>query len=109
MPQPDEQFGITEYRDFDNCSADGFAYRLDQAIKNAGTPPRGVNVKVRGQVGPMKQTLTNLESFFSLGRHIDGIRKASESPTERHSDICLGQRLVRNLPFDPSSDSRAAT
>jgi multidrug efflux pump subunit AcrB len=34
--------------------------RLDQAIKNAGTPPRGVNVKVRGQVGPMKQTLTNL-------------------------------------------------
>jgi multidrug efflux pump subunit AcrB len=34
--------------------------RLEEAIKNAGTPPRGVNVKVRGQVGPMKQTLTNL-------------------------------------------------
>jgi len=34
--------------------------RLGQAIKNAGAPPRGVNVKVLGQVGPMKQTLTNL-------------------------------------------------
>jgi len=34
--------------------------RLEEAIKNAGPPPRAVNVKVRGQVGPMKQTLTNL-------------------------------------------------
>jgi multidrug efflux pump subunit AcrB len=34
--------------------------QLDEAIKKAGVPPRGVNVKVRGQVGPMKQTLTNL-------------------------------------------------
>jgi len=36
------------------------ASRLDQAIKNAGAPPRGVKVNVRGQVGPMKQTLTSL-------------------------------------------------
>lgn len=34
--------------------------QLDEAIRKAGAPPRGVNVKVRGQVGPMKQTLTNL-------------------------------------------------
>jgi multidrug efflux pump subunit AcrB len=34
--------------------------RLEDAIKNAGTPPRGVKVNVRGQVGPMKETLTNL-------------------------------------------------
>ncbi len=34
--------------------------RLDEAIKKAGAPPRGVKVNVRGQVGPMKQTLTNL-------------------------------------------------
>src|SRR3989475_5423086 len=34
--------------------------RLEKAIKNAGTPPRGVTVNIRGQVGPMKQTLTNL-------------------------------------------------
>ena len=36
------------------------ANHLDQAIRNAGTPPRGVKVSVRGQIGPMKQTLTNL-------------------------------------------------
>jgi multidrug efflux pump subunit AcrB len=36
------------------------AKRLDQAIRNAGSPPRGVRVAVRGQLGPMKQTLTNL-------------------------------------------------
>jgi multidrug efflux pump subunit AcrB len=33
---------------------------LDAAIKRAGSPPRGVKVTVRGQIGPMKQTLTNL-------------------------------------------------
>jgi multidrug efflux pump subunit AcrB len=36
------------------------ASQLDKAIKNAGAPPRGVKVSVRGQIGPMKQTLTNL-------------------------------------------------
>jgi multidrug efflux pump subunit AcrB len=34
--------------------------QLDDAIKRAGFPPRGVKVTVRGQIGPMKQTLTNL-------------------------------------------------
>jgi len=33
---------------------------LDAAINRAGSPPRGVKVTVRGQIGPMKQTLTNL-------------------------------------------------
>ena len=36
------------------------ATKLDEAIQNAGAPPRGVKVGVRGQIGPMKQTLTNL-------------------------------------------------
>jgi multidrug efflux pump subunit AcrB len=36
------------------------ANRLDEALQKAGTPPRGVKVNVRGQIGPMKQTLTNL-------------------------------------------------
>jgi len=36
------------------------ASRLDEAINKAGAPPRGVKVSVRGQIGPMKQTLTNL-------------------------------------------------
>src|SRR6266852_1161942 len=34
--------------------------QLDDAIKRAGTPPRGVRVDIRGQIAPMKQTLTNL-------------------------------------------------
>jgi multidrug efflux pump subunit AcrB len=33
---------------------------LVEAIKRAGSPPRGVKVAVRGQIEPMKQTLTNL-------------------------------------------------
>lgn len=33
---------------------------LTEAIKRAGSPPRGVKVAVRGQIEPMKQTLTNL-------------------------------------------------
>jgi len=33
---------------------------LDSAIKRAGEIPRGVKVTIRGQIGPMKQTLTNL-------------------------------------------------
>src|SRR5467141_1133590 len=33
---------------------------LDNAVKRAGELPRGVKVTVRGQIGPMKQTLTNL-------------------------------------------------
>jgi len=33
---------------------------LDNVIKRAGELPRGVRVMVRGQIAPMKQTLTNL-------------------------------------------------
>jgi multidrug efflux pump subunit AcrB len=36
------------------------AKQLDGAIHRAGDPPRGVKITVRGQIGPMKQTLTNL-------------------------------------------------
>jgi multidrug efflux pump subunit AcrB len=34
--------------------------QLEEAIKRAGALPRGVKVTVRGQVAPMKQTLTSL-------------------------------------------------
>ena len=34
--------------------------QLESAIKRAGELPRGVKVTIRGQIGPMKQTLTNL-------------------------------------------------
>ncbi|HEV2687845.1 MAG TPA: efflux RND transporter permease subunit, partial [Bryobacteraceae bacterium] len=36
------------------------ANELDKAIQRVGDAPRGVKVSVRGQIGPMKQTLTNL-------------------------------------------------
>ena len=36
------------------------AKQLDDAINRVGTPPRGVKITLRGQIGPMKQTLTNL-------------------------------------------------
>jgi len=36
------------------------AKQLDNAIRQAGDLPRGVRVTVRGQIGPMRQTLTNL-------------------------------------------------
>jgi multidrug efflux pump subunit AcrB len=42
------------------------AARVDQAIKNAGEPPRGVNVNVRGQVATMRQTLGSLQTGLGL-------------------------------------------
>jgi multidrug efflux pump subunit AcrB len=34
--------------------------QLEEAIQRIGAPPRGVKVTVRGQIGPMKQTLSSL-------------------------------------------------
>jgi multidrug efflux pump subunit AcrB len=36
------------------------ANEIDQAIARAGAPPRGVTVVERGQIAPMRETLTNL-------------------------------------------------
>ncbi|HXQ97540.1 MAG TPA: efflux RND transporter permease subunit, partial [Candidatus Limnocylindrales bacterium] len=36
------------------------AGEIDQAIARAGAPPRGVTVQERGQIAPMRETLTNL-------------------------------------------------
>jgi multidrug efflux pump subunit AcrB len=36
------------------------ASELEKAIQRAGDAPRGVKVSIRGQIDPMKQTLTNL-------------------------------------------------
>jgi multidrug efflux pump subunit AcrB len=40
--------------------------RVDAAIKRAGTPPRAVTVTVRGQIAPMRETLTNLAIGLAL-------------------------------------------
>ena len=42
------------------------AKRVNQAIEHAGTPPRGVTVRVRGQIAPMRETLTNLAIGLGL-------------------------------------------
>ena len=35
--------------------------RIDRAIRQAGQPPKGVEIELRGQVGPMKQMFRSLE------------------------------------------------
>ena len=42
------------------------ASRVDKAIERVGTPPRGVTVRVRGQIAPMRETLTNLAIGLGL-------------------------------------------
>jgi len=42
------------------------ASRIDKAIERVGTPPRGVTVRVRGQIAPMRETLTNLSIGLGL-------------------------------------------
>jgi multidrug efflux pump subunit AcrB len=42
------------------------AARIDAAIKHAGAPPRGINVDVRGQISPMRQTFSNLTLGIAL-------------------------------------------
>lgn len=40
--------------------------RVDAAIQRAGSPPRAVTVNVRGQIAPMRETLTNLAIGLAL-------------------------------------------
>ena len=42
------------------------ANRVTKAIERVGTPPRGVTVRVRGQIAPMHETLTNLAIGLGL-------------------------------------------
>jgi len=42
------------------------AKRLNTAIERVGTPPRGVTVRIRGQISPMQETLTNLAIGLGL-------------------------------------------
>jgi multidrug efflux pump subunit AcrB len=42
------------------------AMQVEEVIRRAGDPPRGVAVAVRGQVAPMRETLGNLEVGLAL-------------------------------------------
>lgn len=61
------------------------ATRIDRAIANAGAPPRGVTVSVRGQIAPMRETLTNIAAgllvaivviFLLLAANFQSVRAA---------------------------------
>ena len=45
--------------------------RLDAAIVRAGQPPRGTEVELRGQVGPMQEMFQSLEIGLARGRGRD--------------------------------------
>jgi multidrug efflux pump subunit AcrB len=42
------------------------ASQVNKAIQRVGTPPRAVTVRVRGQIAPMQETLTNLAIGLGL-------------------------------------------
>ena len=42
------------------------ATEIDRAIARAGTPPRGANVSVRGQIAPMRQTLNSVAAGLAV-------------------------------------------
>jgi multidrug efflux pump subunit AcrB len=42
------------------------ANRVNKAVEHVGTPPRGATVRVRGQIAPMQETLTNLAVGLGL-------------------------------------------
>jgi multidrug efflux pump subunit AcrB len=44
----------------------GVSKRIDAAIRRTGAPPRGTTVQVRGQIAPMRDTLTNLAIGLGL-------------------------------------------
>jgi multidrug efflux pump subunit AcrB len=61
------------------------AARIDDAIARAGAPPRGTTVSVRGQIAPMRQTLTSVAAglaaavvviFLLLAANFQSVRLA---------------------------------
>ena len=70
---------------------------IDAAIRQAGTPPRGVTVQVRGQVAPMRETLINLGIglllailviFLLLAANFESVRLAFVIFTTAPAAIC---------------------
>jgi multidrug efflux pump subunit AcrB len=73
------------------------ANSIDAAIRHTGTPPRGVTVRVRGQVAPMRETLANLGIglllaivviFLLLAANFESLRVAFVIFTTAPAAIC---------------------
>ena len=70
---------------------------IDSAIRRAGAPPRGASVQVRGQIAPMRDTLTNLTIglglavlviFLLLAANFESLRLAFVVLTTAPATIC---------------------
>ena len=73
------------------------ANSIDAAIRQAGAPPRGVTVRVRGQIAPMRETLSNLGIglllaiaviFLLLAANFESLRLAFVIFTTAPAAIC---------------------
>jgi multidrug efflux pump subunit AcrB len=73
------------------------ASSIDAAMRHAGTPPRGVTVRVRGQIAPMRETLANLGIglllaiaviFLLLAANFESLRLAFVIFTTAPATIC---------------------
>jgi multidrug efflux pump subunit AcrB len=73
------------------------ASSIDAAMRRAGTPPRGVTVRVRGQIAPMRDTFTNLGIglllaiaviFLVLAANFESLRLAFVIFTTAPAAIC---------------------
>jgi multidrug efflux pump subunit AcrB len=70
---------------------------IDAAIRRAGAPPRGASAQVRGQIAPMRDTLTNLSIglglavlviFLLLAANFESLRLAFVVLTTAPATIC---------------------
>jgi multidrug efflux pump subunit AcrB len=70
---------------------------IEAAIQRAGTPPRGTTAQVRGQIAPMRDTLTNLGVglglavlviFLLLAANFESLRLAMVVATTAPATIC---------------------
>ena len=75
----------------------GLANQMDAAIARAGAPPRGTTVQVRGQIAPMRETLSNLGTgvvlavvviFLLLAATFQSLRLSLVTLTTAPAAIC---------------------
>ncbi len=87
---------------------------IDAAIRHAGTPPRGVSVQVRGQIAPMRETLSNLGIglllavaviFLLLAANFESVRLAFVVFTTAPAAVCgvIGMLLISHTSLNIQS------
>ncbi len=83
---------------------------IDAAIQRVGTPPRGTTVQVRGQIAPMRDTLTNLGIglglavlviFLLLAANFESLRLAFVVLTTAPATISRNDPDASDHPYHP--------